>query len=109
MEGEEFHSREVLGMKDDLWARVRGLGSITWKGCDWVELLVVRTRRTGSGMIFLIFCFLTVCLILWVFVALLILIVCTCSARMESSRLHWLFVPFRYSPQWKPLRALAWR
>ena len=41
-------------MKDDLWARVRGLGSITWKECDWVELLVVRTRRTGSGMIFLI-------------------------------------------------------
>ena len=41
-------------MKDDLWARVRGLGSITWKGCDWVELLVVRTRHTGSGMIFLI-------------------------------------------------------
>ena len=37
-------------MKDDLWARVRELGSITWKGCDWVELLVVRTRRTGSGM-----------------------------------------------------------
>ena len=24
-------------MKDDLWARVRGLGSTTWKGCDWVD------------------------------------------------------------------------
>ena len=31
-------------MKDDLWARVRGLGSITWKGCDWVELLVVHAE-----------------------------------------------------------------
>ena len=41
MEGKEFQSSEVLGMKDDLWARVRGLGSITWKGCDCVELLVV--------------------------------------------------------------------
>ena len=29
MEGKEFHSGEVLGMKDDLWARVCGLGSIT--------------------------------------------------------------------------------
>ena len=36
-------------MKDNLWARVRGLGSITWKGCHWVELLVVRTRRAGSS------------------------------------------------------------
>ena len=41
-------------MKDDLWARVRGLGSITWKGCDWVELLVVQTRHTGSSVAFLI-------------------------------------------------------
>ena len=41
-------------MKDDLRARVRGLDIITWKGCDWVELLVVRARRSGSGMIFLI-------------------------------------------------------
>ena len=41
-------------MKDDLLARVRGLGSVTWKGCEWVELLVVRTRLTGSGIIFLI-------------------------------------------------------
>ena len=47
MEGKEFHSGEVPGMMDDLWARVCGLGSITWKGCDWVELLVLRTRRTG--------------------------------------------------------------
>ena len=25
MAGKEFHTLEVLGMKDDLWARVRGL------------------------------------------------------------------------------------
>ena len=31
--GNEFHRWDVLGMKDDLWDRVRGLGSITWKGC----------------------------------------------------------------------------
>ena len=41
MSGNEFHSREVPGMKDDLCATVRGLGSVTWKGCEWVELLVV--------------------------------------------------------------------
>ena len=41
-------------MKDDLRAKVRGLGSVTWKGCDWVELLVVQTRLIGSGVIFLI-------------------------------------------------------
>ena len=29
---------------------VRGVGSVTWKGCEWVELLVVRTRPTGSGI-----------------------------------------------------------
>ena len=38
-------------MKDD---RVRGLGSVTWKGCEWVEVLVVRARLTGSGIVFLI-------------------------------------------------------
>ena len=38
-------------MKDDLCARVRGLGSITWKGCEWVELLVVWEGLTGSGII----------------------------------------------------------
>ena len=43
----------TLGMKD-LPARVRGLGSVTWKGCEWVELLVVQPRLTGSGIIFLI-------------------------------------------------------
>ena len=31
--GNEFHSREVLGMKDDLRDRFRGLGNVTWKGC----------------------------------------------------------------------------
>ena len=35
-------------MKDDLWSRVRGLGNVTWKGCEWIELLVVRTRLTGQ-------------------------------------------------------------
>ena len=38
-------------MKDDLLARVRGIGSVTWKGCEWVELLVVQARLTGSGII----------------------------------------------------------
>ena len=37
-------------MKDDLRARVCGLGSVTWKGCEWVELLVVRARLIGSGV-----------------------------------------------------------
>ena len=26
-----FHKLHVLGMNDDLWDRVRGLGSETWK------------------------------------------------------------------------------
>ena len=38
-------------MNDDLWDRVRGLGSETWKGCEWVELLVVLTRLRGTGII----------------------------------------------------------
>ena len=41
-------------MKDDLRARVRGLGSATRKGHEWVELLVARTHLTGPGIIFLI-------------------------------------------------------
>ena len=41
-------------MKEDLWERVRGLDSMTWKGCDLVELLVGRTCFRGSGIIFLI-------------------------------------------------------
>ena len=52
-EGKMFHVLQVLGMLD-LWDRVQGLGSETWKGCAWVELLVVRTRLTGSGMMILI-------------------------------------------------------
>ena len=28
-----FHKLHVLGMNDDLWDRVRGLGNETWKGC----------------------------------------------------------------------------
>ena len=54
VEGKVFHFSLVLGMNDDLWDRVRGLGTIGWKVCDWVELLVDRTRLTGSGIIFLI-------------------------------------------------------
>ena len=33
-EGKTFHNLHVLGMNDDLWDRVRGLGSETWKGCE---------------------------------------------------------------------------
>ena len=40
-------------MKDDMRARVRGLGNKTWKGCDLVELLVIQACLTGSGIIFL--------------------------------------------------------
>ena len=29
-----FQSLQVLGMKEDLWERVRGLDSMTWKRCD---------------------------------------------------------------------------
>ena len=29
-----FHMLHVLGMSDDLWDRVHGLGSETWKGCE---------------------------------------------------------------------------
>ena len=45
---------QVLGINEDLWNIVRGVGSETWKGCEWVELLVVWTLFSGSGMIFLI-------------------------------------------------------
>ena len=36
-----FHKLHVLGINDDFWDRVRGVGSRTWKGCESVELLVV--------------------------------------------------------------------
>ena len=29
-EGKKFHTLHVLGMNDDLWDRVRGLGSESW-------------------------------------------------------------------------------
>ena len=32
-------------MNDDLWGRVRGLESKTWKGCECVELLVLRPSK----------------------------------------------------------------
>ena len=31
-------------MNEDLWDRLHGISSETSKGCEWVELLVVRTR-----------------------------------------------------------------
>ena len=43
MDSNVFQSREVFGMKGDLWAGVCGIGSETWERCEWVELLVVRT------------------------------------------------------------------
>ena len=33
-EGKTLEKLHVLGMDDDLWDRVRGLGSETWKGCE---------------------------------------------------------------------------
>ena len=36
-EGNMFHKLHVLGMNDDLWDSFDGLGSETWKGCEWVE------------------------------------------------------------------------
>ena len=37
-----------------LQERVRGLDSMTWKGYDWVEILVGGTFLRGSRIIFLI-------------------------------------------------------
>ena len=48
------HKLHVLGMNDDLWDSIRGLGSETRKGCECVELLVVLTRLGGTGIISLI-------------------------------------------------------
>ena len=33
-EGSVLDKLHVLGMNDDLWDQVRGLGSETWKGCE---------------------------------------------------------------------------
>ena len=33
-EGQTFHKLHALGMNDDLWDRVCGLSSETWKGCE---------------------------------------------------------------------------
>ena len=33
-EGKTFHRLHVLGMNDNLWDRVLGLGSETWSGCE---------------------------------------------------------------------------
>ena len=32
-EGKTSHELHVLGMNDDLWDKVHGVGSETWKGC----------------------------------------------------------------------------
>ena len=32
--GKKFHKFHVLGMNGDLWDRVCGLGSESWKGCE---------------------------------------------------------------------------
>lgn len=32
-----MHALEIY---EDLWDRVRGLGNETWKGCEWVDLMV---------------------------------------------------------------------
>ena len=39
---------------EDFWDRVGGLGGETWKGFEWVELLVFLTRLRGIGTIPLI-------------------------------------------------------
>ena len=41
-------------MDEDLWDRILGLGSDTWKGCERIELLVVQTRVNGPGKTFTI-------------------------------------------------------
>ena len=46
VDGNVLHSWEVLGMNDDLWDRVRGLGSVAWEGREWVALLVDQSRLT---------------------------------------------------------------
>ena len=33
-EGKTFHKLHVIGMNEDLWDGVHGLGSETWKGCE---------------------------------------------------------------------------
>ena len=37
-------------MNDDLWDKVRGVCSETWKGCELVELLVILIRLRGTGI-----------------------------------------------------------
>ena len=44
-----FQKLHALGMNNDLWDRVRGLGSETWKGWVGVELLVFLTHLRGIG------------------------------------------------------------
>ena len=45
-----LHKLHVMGMNGALWDRVRGLRSETWKGCEWVELMVVLTCLRGTGI-----------------------------------------------------------
>ena len=44
---------KFFGINEDLWDRVRGLGSETCKGCELAEFLVVQTCLSGSGIILL--------------------------------------------------------
>ena len=49
--GNEFHSWEILGMKEDLWARVCGLGSVTWKRYWTPSEVCLLTLLNKDGMI----------------------------------------------------------
>ena len=49
-----FRKLHFLGMNDDLWYRVRALGSEAFKKFEQVELLVFLTRLRGLGIISLI-------------------------------------------------------
>ena len=53
-EDRTFHKVHVLGINADLWGRVDGLGSETWKGFEWLKLLVFLIRLRGSSTISLI-------------------------------------------------------
>ena len=44
-EGKTFHKLHALGMNDDMWDGFRGVGSDTWKGCEWVKLQVLTCKR----------------------------------------------------------------
>ena len=39
-----LHKLQVLAINDDLWDRGYGLGGETWKGCEWIELLLFQSH-----------------------------------------------------------------